>query len=307
MLVKKELIALKIEATYKTDAAPTVTDDAILISNVQYSNEGARMVDRENIKATLGTDKPIFAGTLKKISFDAEIKGSGAAGTEPEISQALRACGMGVTIVASTSVTYGPVSENVESCTIYYYQDGSLRKLLGARGTVSINGEAGSIGKASFEFTGHDGGATDTALLSGTYDATVPVPLIGIGFSVGGYGAIINALTLDIANTIVTPPDMISANGFGEVMISERKPTGTLDPEMRAVGTKNFEAEWKLGTEFALDTGVIGSVAGNKYQITANIAYTEVAQGDRDGIRTNDLNFVAVETTGDDEFSIEFT
>ena len=307
MLVKRELIAIKIESGYKTDANPTAAANALLVSNVQCANESARMVERENIRASLGSEKAVFAGTLKKITFEAEVKGSGAAGTAPEMGQALRACGLSETIVASTSVTYAPVSASLESATIYYYQDGMLVKLLGCRGTVSISAETGGIAKAAFEFTGHDGGKTAEALPAGSYDATVPPPMINANFAVGGYGAIINALSLEMANTLVIPPDMNADNGFGEVIIASRKPAGSFDPEKRLPATKDFEAEWQAGTEFNVTTGVIGSTAGNRWQLSANIAYTEVADGDRDGIRTNELSFQAIEQTTDDEFSLSFT
>lgn len=307
MLTKRELIALKVEGTYNTDSVPAAATDALLVSNVQASNEGARMVERSNIRASLGSEKPIFAGTLKKITFDAEVKGSGTAGTAPEIGSALRACGFGETVVASTSVSYSPVSASIESASIYYWQDGALRKITGARGTVSISAEAGGIGKASFEFIGHDAGIADVALPSASYDATVPVPLIGANFDVGGYAAIISAVSFDVANGLVTPSDISSDDGYGQVFISERKPSGSIDPEMSLPGTKDFEIDWKAGTELTLTTGDIGSVAGNKWSLTANIAYTEISEGERDGIRTNELSFVAVEVTTDDEVSILFT
>ncbi|AGH44540.1 phage tail tube protein [Paraglaciecola psychrophila] len=307
MLITREAIALKIETTQGTDAVPSPSADAILISEVNISNEGLKMIDRPLIKPSISTEKKIFAGTLKKITFKAEIKGSGAAGTAPELGQALRACGMGEIIVASTSVTYGPVSTGHEPCTIYYYQDGRLRKILGCMGTATINAEAGGLGMVDFEFTGQDGGLVDANFPVLSYDSTVPVPFIGVAFSVGTFNAVINSLSLNFTNTISTPGNVRNANGFGDVRISQRDPNGSIDPEAVLVATKDFEAIWKAGTEMALTTGVIGSVAGNRWQLDANIALRDMSQGERDQIRVETLPFGCHEQTTDDEFSISFT
>ncbi|WP_444932401.1 hypothetical protein ACJJIF_22000 (plasmid) [Microbulbifer sp. SSSA002] len=70
-----------------------------------------------------------------EVTFNAELKGSGAAGTPPEIAPLLRACGLAETITAGTSVEYNLASEGHESITLYLYEDGSLYKLTGVRGT----------------------------------------------------------------------------------------------------------------------------------------------------------------------------
>jgi hypothetical protein len=307
MLTTRDAILLKIESTYKTDPTPSASVDAILVSELSATNESPRMIDRTLIKPSISTEKKIFAGTLKKITFKAELKGSGAAGTAPEIGQALRCCALGETIVASTSVTYEPVSTGHESATIYYYQDGRLSKMLGCRGTVTFDAEAGALGMASFEFTGHDGGLVDAAFPTLTYESTVPVPFIGISFSIYSYDAVISSLSLDAGNNLVTPSNIRDSNGFGEVRISSRDPSGTIDPEAVLLGIKDWDAAWKAGSLMALTTGVVGSLAGNRWKIDATVAIREISQADRDQIRVETLAFGAHETATDDEWTIAFT
>jgi hypothetical protein len=306
MLTTREAILLKVESTYKTDATPSATNDAILVSAVNNANESLRMVDRPLIKANISTEKKIFAGTLKKLTFTAEIKGSGSLGVAPEIGQALRCCGLDETIVASTSVAYQPVTDGHESCTIYYYQDGRLNKLLGARGTVTLSAEAGGLGAASFEFTGHDGGLVDATFPTITYDSTVPAPVINASFSIDSYSSVINSLTIDAGNTIAAVSDMNDTFGFGEVRVTMRDPNGSIDPEAVLVATKDFDAAWKAGTEMALTTGIIGSTSGNRWKLDANVALRDISQGDRESIRTEDLTFGCHEVSGDDEWNIIF-
>lgn len=305
MLTKREIIAIAIESTYNTPVVPAASD-ALLVEDVGFNYEGARMVERAPIKPTLGKEKSIFAGTLGQVTFTAEIKGSGTAGTAPEIGKALRCCGMGETIVASTSVTYEPVSEAIESCTIYYYQDGKLRRLSGCRGTWELSGNVGEIPKISFTFTGHIDGEVDAALISPTYDATVPAPFLNAGFDVGGFAAEISTFSLSIGNEISTPPSASSPDGFGEIRIGDRDVAGGFDPEMELNSVQNYVQDWKDGTSKVITTGVIGSTAGNRYQVTINEGYyREVSDGDRDNIRTNEIGFGC---DGDDNsFEIAFT
>lgn len=296
MLTKREVVAIKVESTYNTDAVPTATD-AVLVENAQLSFEGARMVERAPVKPTLGKEKSIHAGNLAQITFEAEIKGSGSAGTAPELGQALRGCGLAETIVASTSVTYQPASSSLESVTIYYYQDGVRHVITGARGTVEFTLNAGEIGKASFTFTGHHASTTDVGLITPTYDSTVPAPAINTSFSVGGYAAAISALALSLNNEVVTPVSLGASDGYGEIRIADRDVSGSFDPEYTLIATKDWVTEWKNGTNQAISTGNIGS-AGNQYSFSIPTAYyRDLSQGDRDGVRTLEIGYGAA---GDD-------
>lgn len=307
MLTNREVILAKIESTYNTDPVPTTTD-AVLVENPSWSFAGLRMVDRNNVKSSIATDQKIYGGTLKGVSFDVEVKGSGAAGTAPEIGVLLRACGLDETIVASTSVTYAPVSTGFESITIYYYQDGILNKLTGCRGNASFNLECGNKGTVSFTFTGHDGGTTDVTMVTPSYDSTVPPVFINAPFSIGAYSAVIAGLSFDMSNTIATPPDVSATDGYSQVYLTKRDVNGSFSPEMTTVAVNDWIGQLKAGTTMALDTGAIGGTAGNIYRVQMPaVYYREMSPGDRDGVRTLENTIGAAESAGDDEFSLAFT
>lgn len=307
MLINREVILVKIETTYNTDPTPVGTD-AVLVESPSWSHEGARMVERNNVKASLAKDKSVYAGTLKQITFDVELKGSGAAGTAPEIGPLLRACALAEMVVASTSVTYRPASTAHESVTIYYYQDGIRHIVTGCRGTVSFSLETGSFGKASFTMTGHDYSVADASLVTPTYDSTVPPALINVPFTMGGYAAVINALSVDLGNAISMPASISATDGFGEIIITARDVQGSFDPALVLLATKNYIAEWKAGASGALTTGVVGGTAGNRYAFSAPVAYyRELSPADRDGLRTFEIACGFAESSGDDEISIAFT
>ena len=310
MLTSREVVLVKKETTYNTDAVPTAAANALLIGNPSWSHEGLRMNDRNTVKNTNAVDQAVYGGTLKTISIDIELKGSGAAGTAPEFGVLFEACSYVETVSAGVSVTYDPTSTTAdqESVTVYYYQDGLRHILTGCRGTFSVNLETGAIPMATFTLTGHSGDPTDTAMVVPTLDSTVPVAVKGNAFTIDGYGADISALTFDAGVEVSTPASMKEADGFGEVFVGKRDLQGSFDPLMELVATEDFYGNFTSGLQMPLATGTIGSTAGNRFAITMPaVYYRDVANGDRDGIRTYEMPFGAVEDSGDDEVSIVFT
>lgn len=308
MIINREVILVKEEVTYNTDPVPVEGVDAVLVENPAWANEGLRMNERPAVRASIGQLQHVYGGMLQTVTFDVEMKGSGVAGTAPEIGTLLQCCGMLETVVAVTSVTYTPASTGHKSCTIYYYQDGTLLKLTGCRGTVNFNLEVGAIPKASFTMTGHTATVTDVALASPTYDSIIPAPFINAAFDIGGYGAVIGAWTFDMGNEIAMPPNPAATDGFGELQITKRDVNGSIDPEHVLVATNPFDADLRGGVGMALASGAIGGTAGNILNIShPEIYYRDLAPGDRDGIRTLDITYAAAESTTDDEVSIAFT
>ena len=308
MLTIREIIVGKVQSAHGTPATLDPNADAIMISNLQHSYVDTNMISRPILKGTLGTLKQLYAGGLAQISFDVELKGSGTAGSPPEMAHSMVACGMVETIVASTSCSYKPASLNQQYMTFHYYQDGKRKVLEDAIGNVLFKMEAGQVGMASFTFTGHEGTATDTTFVNGAYDATVPVPYINRPFDIGGYAADISNLSFDLANTISKPKSVGASDGFGQLRITARDVAGSFDPLDELIATNDFDADWKAGTTMALATGVVGSTVGNRYQLDMPaVAYRSVAQGDRESQRALDIAFGAAEVSGDDEFTLLFT
>lgn len=308
MLVKRALLAAKIETTYGTDSSPAGTD-VVRVENLEVNlAEGARLHERPALRGSLGQLKHVYGGALVGMTFDVPVAGSGTAGTAPEFGDLLRACGMGETVVASTSVAYAPVSDDIESCTIKFYEDGTLYTATGCVGNVSFNGEAGKYGVLSFSMMGHIAGPTDSALISGTFSTVVPPVMTGATFTIDSYAGVIAALTFDMQNQVVMPPSVNSADGYAAIRIASRDVIGTINPEMTLVATEDWIGNWRSGKAMALATGTIGATAGNRWALSMPaVSYREVSRGDRDGIRTLELTYGAAEDSGDDELTLTFT
>lgn len=316
MLSTREVILAKVEGTYNTDPTPSASTDAILVMDPSWSNQGARMNDRKAARPSRGQLKRVYGGSLMQLSFTCEIKGPGAAysaSVRPEIDVLLRCCALAVTVdtsVGSEKATYKPVSTpaSQESCTIYFYRDGKRFIVTGCRGDAEFTLEVGKPAMIKFSFTGHVGTETDTALATPTFDDLEPPPVLGGSFAMGGYAAVVSSLGFKLNNKIATPPNMNASDGYGNIVITERDITGSFDPEDVLVATKAWLAEFKAGTEGALATGVMGATQYNRFKADFPVVYyTEVAAGDRDGIRTAAVTFAAMESSGDDEITLTFT
>lgn len=308
MLKTRAVLLAKVEATYNTDSVPVAGTNAVLVENLSFSYDGVRMAERMPVRSSLGKVKPIYAGALGQLTFDVELKGSGAAGTAPELGPLLRGCGFSETLVAVTSATYKHASSAHASLSFYFFEDGLRYIMTGARGSVSLSMQTGATGKLSFTFTGHIANPTDVALATATYNATVPAPVIAGAFSLDSYSAIIAKLDCDWGIEIGKPDNLSASDGYGEIQITGRNVTGSVDPEATLVAAYDWIAKWKSSAAYALATGTIGTVAGNRYALTMPaVTYTEIGPGDREGILTRELKFVAAESAGDDEASLAFT
>jgi len=307
MLKRRSVLYAKIEVTYGTDPTPTTTD-AILIENLAWSHEGLRMIDRPSVSGTMATKQQIFGGRLLSVTFSAEIKGSGSAGTAPEIGAVLQACGYSETVSGGVSVTYEPVSTGIESVTLYLYEDGKRIIVTGCRGNVDFTYEAGNVVKGEFTMVGTPAAQTDVSLPTPVLDSTVPVPYIGGSFTVDGYSATLGSFTISSGNTVATPPSVNGAQGYGEIIITGRDINGSLDPEDELVADEDWLGNFTAGSTMAVATGAIGSSAGNILTTTLPaIYYRDLSPGDRDGINTLDISYGAVESSGDDEVTLVFT
>lgn len=311
--ISNEVVLAKTESVYGTDPTPSAGSNAMLVRNPQLQTEGLRMTDRGAVRASIGKLQKIFGGKLARLTVECEMKGSGAAGTAPEIGPLLEACGMEETIVASTSVTYKPESAAHESVTIYYFEGGRKRHILrGCRGTVTFRlDEAGGILIAAFEFVGHHDEPTDQSLPSPTYNAQVPRAALGQSPSFNGVSAIVlRAWQLALNNVIAMPPSVAAADGYGEIILTGREVTGQITIESELDSVIDIDALLSAGTRFAFVSGTFGSVAGNRVAVTtpASSTYvTDTGHGDGEGLRLRTVDIAVDDSTSDQEVSVAFT
>jgi len=309
LLSRKRLILAKTESTYGTDPTPSGSSNAILVRNLEITPLQAETVSRDLIRPYLGVSDQLLAQTRVEVTFEVELAGSGTAGTAPAYGPVLKACGLSETVVATTSVTYAPVSASFSSCTIYFHNDGIRHKVTGCRGTWSVSAEVGAIPFITFTMTGIYNAPTDETLPSPTY-ANQAAPLIfkngnTSNFSIFSYSGCLQSLNFDLANETIYR-ELVGCTK--EVLITNRAPSGTVVIEAPSIATKDF-----FTIANGSSTGSIsfqhGSTGGNI--VTFTTAQSDIGSptySDQDGIQMLNLPYLAIPTSaGNDELALSFT
>ncbi len=231
---------------------------------------------------------------------------------------------------------YTPISDALESATLYMYFDGILHRLTGSRGTFTVEGVGGDLANFTFEMTGNFETVTDVALPSAVFETTIPVqvelaqlqvnPDIDVADNTpvtspdsidtwrNQLNGVVTTLcaagfTYDMGNNI-TPRECINeADSFNGVVLVTRQATGSMDPELELVATHDF---WGiLSTADVMSWQVrVGTIRGNIVRLESeSVQYAGLSYADRDGLRVLevDLRFSASSPDfSDDEILIAF-
>lgn len=309
LLTRKRLILVKKESTYGTDSTPAGTD-ALLVRNLDITPIEADLVSRDLIRPYLGNSPSLLANSRVSITFQVELAGSGTAGTAPRFGGILQACGLNELVVASTSVTYTPSSTTpFASATIYFNNDGVLHKATGCRGTFTMNAAVGEIPTLDFTMIGVYNAPTDTAAPAVTYSNQASPLIFKQGntssFQFFSYAGCLQSVTFDIANSTVYR-ELVGCTK--EILITDRKPAGTVMIEAVPLATKDFFNIAQTETTGNL-TFLHGTTAGNRVTFTASQCdVSNPSYGDQDGIQMLNIPYLAIPTTsGNDEVSLAFT
>ena len=127
-------------------------------------------------------------------------------------------------------------------------------------------------------------------------------------FSTGGTSA---AASLRVGTACFFPSLTNSSSGIRGAWITKHNPSIKIDPELVAVATLDILGKWRSGATGAFTTGVIGSTAGNRYQLAAGrTQFREMSLGDREGARITALTLAittAVNAVDGDDYTLALT
>lgn len=210
--------------------------------------------------------------------------------------------------VYPVGLKYLPVSEDFESITLEAYFDGVMHKITGAFGTFSITANAGEYATINFTFTGQYHAPEDADVPAATHETALPaiVELARLWLGDSDFKPVVNAFTFDQANTIVPRPDVNSTDGYIGVRLTNRAPTGGIDPEATLVADYDWWGKMASSEEIAFSMR-IGSTAGNIICMNApKIQYTGLTYQSRDDIRVYDAGISFGRDQGNDEMEFVF-
>jgi len=318
MLKKRSIVLAKVEVTEGVDPTPTPAANAILISNANVKVTGEPL-KRDFDRSSLSPLPHVIGLREVEVTFQTELKGSGTANAGgatdiPEIDPLFQACGLAVALTAETTggagdgkIEYDPASDSLKTITLYVYKDGILHKIHACRGSLSFDAEVGKFGSISWTFKGLYVRPIDAVLPAGAvFNPQKPPVFLNASLTLGGYAAIIQAFTFDLANDIQRRDDANSAAGVIGFVIVERDTQGSLNPEAVTEATHPFWGDWETAVEKAF-TMTIGSVAGAKIDITApKVQAREMNWADRNSVRTYEIPLTLAQNAGDDEVKFKF-
>lgn len=316
-LIRKTAILAKIETTYGVDPVPTGAANALVVSNLSINPLSATNVDRDIIRAYLGASEQLVGSNHIECGFDVELVGSGTVAVAPAWGPLLRACGFAEVITATIRVDYVPISTAFEAVTIYWYDDGVLHKLLGARGTATIKAAVGEKPTISFKFVGLSGGesavtaptttltawrvpqiVTDANSGDLTFDAThapTTAPLLAAGTPYPSQG-----LTIDLG--ISTPFQPIL--GGESVPITDRQVTGSVKMDLTAAQEVALIGDVRSATKHSIGIQH-GTVANDKVLLyMPAVQLTDPTKEDLNGSRMVGFKLRMVPLVGNDEIRI---
>jgi len=311
-LARVRSILAKTETTYGSDSSPTGADNAIQVSALEISPVESDVLSRDLIRSYLGNSPQLIANTRVGVTFSVEYAGSGTAGTAPKYGPLLEACGFSETVVASTSVTYAPVSTSFESVTIYIDYDGVRHKVTGARGTFALSLTANQIPIINFTLTGQYNAPTDTASPSLTFSDQADPKIFNdtnpTAFTIYSETDLaLQSPEIDLGNEVVYR-ELVNSNK--EVLITNRAATANFVIECPTLATADFFALSVGGTSGNLSI-VHGTAAGNIITLaspTSGLSLGNPTYSEDQGIVMLNLPTTMVpSSSGNDELTLAYT
>lgn len=304
----------KTEVTYKTDPVPTGAANAILLADdASLTPIEPEFDERNNSKGYFGHNQTLVASIKRKLSLSVEIAGGGTPlATVPAYGPLLRACALGQTIVAVTSVGYSPITaaSAIESLTHYFNIGDKKYIMVGSRGNVKWKYTSGKIPRMMFDFIGllpASNAVTDDTTYGGTLTLTgwKQPQIVNFAntpaFSVHAFGSSeLYSMEIDLGNNVVYRN---KANAE-DVVIVGRKPTVTVSIGEPTLAQKNFYTNQigavldVLSITHGVGAGNVVNHSGPKFQIES------IDLGAEDNVRVLNIKGRLLPNAGNDELTM---
>lgn len=306
LLRRKRVLAAKVETAIGTAEVLAGADGAFNVYN-PLIQPTITMVNREG-QGGFGYLPSVPGGYSGTATFRTYLEWDGTA-TEPSWADTFfPACGW-----VKSGQVYTPRSEapgaNVKTLTIGCYVDGKFKSIAGAMGSFVVTLPTGQPGFIDWTFTGVMQTESDVALITPTYPTDKPMRFAGGLAEWNDVNLCVSQAVINSGNNVVLRECPTTAAGFIAAIVTDRRPTITVDPEAATVATQDRWAAWLASTEYVLELDVDGpgnsvlSFDAPKASIINN------QEGDRNNIVTDQIEFQCNKNgaTHDQELSITFT
>ncbi len=304
---KSKILLAKLETTYGVDSGPTSVN-GILATEVALTPMEGNDLSRDLETPYLGAQGSVPVDVHAKLTFNVELAGSGTPGTAPAWGPLLRACAVAETIVADTSVTYNPVSDDHESLAIHFMIAGTRFVMIGARGNCTIEYTSSGLPYLKFEFLGLFTQPSEQTRPEVSLAAFIkPLAVTKANtptFTIDGVALVMRSLMLNLGNA-VEPRFLVGSEG---ILITDKTESVETKVEAVPLGTLNPFSLAAAQTDVAIELEH-GLNAGNIASLTVSKAQMQRPQGleNTQNIVEWPLRLVPIPTVGNDQWSLTLT
>lgn len=292
-----KVLAAKKEAAYATDALPTLAANAVLTRNFSSKPVEMDRLERNLDRGSFGASPSAPSNERQTVSYEVELAGSGAAGTAPAWMELLEGCGMAPPVVtAGVDVLqrFAAAGAAQGSLTQYHWKGDQRRKMVGSRGTFSIDFTVGAYPFITMNYTGiipafspFDVNVPGVPVLT-RWDDPLEVNVENTLLQLDSYAVIARSLRLD-ANVSGTMRNMI---GSRYMRRGNHGVTGRLSVEAPSLAAKDYLSRLRSGARVGLDVSH-GTGAGRIIELNAPRAQVvDIEERDEDGILMWDVQLL---------------
>lgn len=321
----KDILLFKLESAYGTDSNPSeaASGNVIKLAEPFQIDITQEFVEQNGGDGTRGFTTPIGTVRPAGVTFRSYVTGlnnsvtSYDATNKPPLADVFRACGLFETFVSSnalgvTEYQYNPSAavDSDVSATIVMNLDGLDTRLKGCRGNVNFIMSAAGPVIAEFTFRGQLTTEAQTVRGAVTVHQVLPPRWIDSGsIIVDSYQACMENFNLNTGNTLFEErcSHAASGSGIGRVIITDRTPGGSFDPDISNTGTLDILAKFRSSSAAVLYANV-GLQSSNRFHFVAsNAVYKSVGYGDKSGLAIFNVDYQAYKRgSGNNEFRLWF-
>jgi len=198
-----------------------------------------------------------------------------------------------------TNLAYFPTSKHAEhkSVTIIDNIDGTKKTATYCRGNVSFILKVKDYVRMSFDFTGIYHDPESEALIDADFSENEPIICNPALFNIGNLDTgltTVETFELNLNNEVQPVEDMQAEDAIKAIFITNRAPSGTINPTTVSLNDWNPFDEWKNHHRQKIFVAA-GNERGKRIRISIPEAQLEVPDdsGDRNGIQVTNLTYTA--------------
>ena len=291
MLTRRTVILAKRETTYGTDPAMAPSTDGVLAYDLDLDIKGEKL-ERPVLRDSLSKMPHVIGMKDCTLKFKVELKGVGATTSigSFELDDLLSGCGFNTGVYTGTTTVYSLQSQEslMSSLAFIVNMDGNMHKVLGSRGTMKINLEAGKYGECEFEFMGIFNPVGTGTLYDLTGISEVKPPIVyNSSFQIAGFTPVTSKAEIDVANQVTRRDSLNATYGVAGFRITDRGPSMSFDADAVAESSNPFWGDWE-GSVVDTFSIQIGDTATNIIKMNGYFELETNKYGDQDGIRKYD-------------------